>query len=108
MQMTVYYSNLAIIGIICLTLSNLNNLNAWCTRNGLKLSRQKSKVLLIGSTNKLNSVDYNNMIQLDNTPLSFVDHYKYLGITIDRTMDLTGLHSAVKTSVNNHLFKLRK
>ena len=87
---------------------DLNRINAWCTRNRLQLSRQKSKVLLICSTNKLDSVDYNNRMILYNTPLSFVDCYKYLGITLDKTMDLTTLLSILKRSVTNHLFKLRK
>ena len=86
----------------------LDNINSWCKRNWLKLSQNKSKVLLIGSTNKLRLVDYNTMLNLDNTPLSFVESYKYLGITIDKTMDLTGLVSTVKKTVTNHLFKLRK
>ena len=88
--------------------SDLNNINAWCTRNRLQLSHKKSKVLLIGSSNKLGHVDYNIRIKLDNIPLEFVDNYKYLGITIDKNMDLTCLLSTVKKSVSNHLFKLRK
>ena len=87
---------------------DMNNINAWCKRNRLQLSLKKSKVLLIASQNKLGSVDYNIKIKLDNTSLHFVDNYKYLGITIDKHMDLTCLLSNVKKTVSTHLFKLRK
>ena len=87
---------------------DINNINDWCKRNRLQLSYKKSKVLLIASRNKLNSVDYTTNITLDNTPLHFVDSYKYLGITIDKHMDLTCLLSAVKKTVSTHLFKLHK
>ena len=56
----------------------------------------------------MNSVDYGSKIELDNTPLNFVNCYKYLGITIDKNMDLTGHFSIVKKTVTNHLFRLRK
>ena len=87
---------------------DLDNIVLWCKRNRLKLSQNKSKVLLIGSLNKLRNVDYATMVNLDNVPLNFVECYKYLGITIDKTMDLTKQLSLVKKTVMNHLFKLRK
>ena len=71
-------------------------------------SHKKSTVLLISSRHKLNSVDYNSKVTLDNTPLYFVDSYKYLGISLDKYMDLTSLVSTVKKTVSTHLFKLRK
>ena len=87
---------------------DLDGINAWCKRNRLQLSHKKSKVLLIASRQKLNSVEYNKQVHLDNIPLHFVDSYKYLGITIDKHMDLTPLLSSVKKTVSMHLFKLRK
>ena len=87
---------------------DLNNVQSWCERNKLKLSVLKSKVLLIGSLSKLNSVDYNRKLHLDGSPLSFVDSYKYLGITLDKHMTLSNLISGVKKNVFGHLFKRRK
>ena len=88
--------------------SDLNNVQSWCVRNRLKLNVAKSKTLLIGSDNKLKTVDINAYLNLDGTPLNFVDKYKYLGITLDKHMTLTALLSTVKKNVSSHLFKLRK
>ena len=87
---------------------DLDNINSWCVRNRLKLSESKSKLLHIGSIQKLGLVDRNRNINLGNVPLQFVDRYKYLGIILDKHMDLTSYLSVVKKNVSNHLFKLRK
>ena len=87
---------------------DLDNINSWCVRNRLKLSESKSELLHIGSIQKLGLVDRNRNINLGNVPLQFVDRYKYLGIILDKHMDLTSYLSVVKKNVSNHLLKLRK
>ena len=88
--------------------SELSNVYHWCQRNRLKLSETKSKVLLFGSIGKLKQVDYSYILKLGNTDLDFVPKYKYLGVSLDKHMNLTSLLSDVKRNVSGHLFKLRK
>ena len=88
--------------------SDLDNVYRWCERNMLKLNTTKSKTLLFGSVNKLKNVDYNRTLLISDIDLSFVKHYKYLGITLDQNMSLTNLVSDVKKNIIGHLFRLRK
>ena len=50
---------------------DLDNINSWCVRNRLKLSELKSKLLHIGSIQKLGLVDRNRNINLGNVFLFF-------------------------------------
>ena len=87
---------------------DLDNIQSWCMRNRLKLNVSKSKILLIGSDSKLKTVNYDAHLTLAGIPLAFVDKYRYLGVTLDKHMNLTALLSTVKKTVSNHLFELRK
>ena len=86
----------------------MDNMHSWCISNRLQLNVNKSKVLIFGSRNKLQRVDYNCKIILGTQPLKFTDKYKYLGVTLDKEMNLTGLLSDTKKKVLNKLFNLRK
>ena len=87
---------------------DLDDVHSWCYRNMLRISGSKSKVLLFGSIAKLKLVDYSNSVHIGQTHLEFVDKYKYLGVTLDKYMNLTGLLSDVKKKVLGQMFKLRK
>ena len=87
---------------------DLDAVGSWCRRNRLKLSETKSKVVLLGSNAKLKTVDHSKSLYLNRTCLDFVDKYKYLGITLDKYMNLSHVISEVKKKVTYHLFKLRK
>ena len=87
---------------------DMDTIYLWCERNRLKLSISKSKCLLFGSKGKLSKVDYTNRLTLSDSPLDFVNSYKYLGITLDSQMGLTELLAGVKKTITCHLFKLRK
>ena len=75
---------------------DLDNVNSWCQRNRLKLSESKSKVLLFGSLEKLKNVDYTQTVHIGGTYLEFVDRYKYLGVNLDKYMNLTSFLDDVK------------
>ena len=87
---------------------DLDKVNEWFLRNKLKLNEKKSKVLLFGSISKLKIVDYSKIVHIGEENLDFVDKYKYLGITLDKYMNLTSLICDVKKNVLFQLFKLRK
>ena len=64
--------------------------------------------MLIGSYQKLNSIDYNTRFTLDDKELEFTDTYNYLGIFIDKNMSLVPLLSKLKTRVVNRIYSLVK
>ena len=86
----------------------LDNIHEWCEYNRLKLNVDKSKSLTFGSKSKLRKIDQNKHVQISNNLLQNVDKYKYLGVTLNKEMSLTGLLTDVKKSVLNKLFTLRK
>ena len=87
---------------------DLDNIYSWCVSNRLQLNINKSKVLVLGSKSKLNKIDYNHTVNLGAIPLKFTDKYRYLGVSLDAEMNLTGLLSDTKKRVLNKLFNLRK
>ena len=54
---------------------------------------RKSKSLLIGSYQKINTVDFNENLTLDTQELDFTNTYNYLGIILDKNMTLIPLVS---------------
>ena len=65
-------------------------------------------MLVLDSKSKLNKIDYNHTVNLGTIPLKFTDKYRYLGVSLDTEMNLTGLLSDTKKRVLNKLFNLRK
>ena len=47
-------------------------------------------------------------LYLGDSTLNYCDKYKYLGVTLDREMNLTSMLADTKKSVSNRLFNLRK
>ena len=86
----------------------IDNVQRWYDNNLLKVSIKKSKVLLIGSRNKLGKVDMTKNIKIGDTPLPFTKKYKYLGVTLNNEMTLSYYLSDTKETVMNRLFNLRK
>ena len=80
----------------------------WCLENRLKLNAGKSKSLVIGSYQKLLSVDYTTKFSLNGQTLDFTDTYNYLGLYIDKNMSLTPLLSNLKARVVNRIYSLVK
>ena len=53
-------------------------------------------------------MDYYQQILLGDVPLKFTDKYKYLGVTLNKEMNLTSFLSDTKKIVLQKLFNLRK
>ena len=90
------------------TQPELNNVHQWCVSNRLKINVSKSKVLLFGSRQKLGKINFSQNLLMGNSTLDYCIKYKYLGVTLDREMNLTALLSDTKRIVTNRLFNLRK
>ena len=88
--------------------SDLHNVHSWCVRNRLKLNEKKSKTLLFGSISKLKTVDLSKKLKIGLSNLEFVEKYCYLGVTLDRYMNLTNVLSDVKKKVVGQLFQFCK
>ena len=63
--------------------SNLMNLEQWCNLNKLTINTKKTKIMYFGTTNKLKQFVHFPKTYLYGNELMRVDHYKYLGTTLD-------------------------
>ena len=62
----------------------LDNICNWYNRNRLVINIEKSKVMIIGSTWQLKSLDLDDfVINYNDTPLELVERAKYLGMFIN-------------------------
>ena len=86
----------------------LLDVQRWYSANRLKINVNKSKVLPFGSRSKLGKIEHLFKLCFDNFTLTFSNSYKYLGVTLDSEMNLTGLLSDIKKIVGNRLFNLRR
>ena len=64
--------------------TDLDRLISWFRCNHLMLNVSRTKILLIGAHQRLNTVDSFSVVA-DNTFLERVDSFKYLGVTMDET-----------------------
>ena len=59
------------------------SVNRWCEINGMKISIEKTKIMLIGSRQKLNRISESEKyikLLVDNTPIEQISNIKLLGI----------------------------
>ena len=75
-----YTANDNFVNSISKLQEDMNSLNDWCTRNGIKANTDKTKVMVLGTPKMLEKLP---KFDIDNVPLQVVSMYKYLGITLD-------------------------
>ena len=78
----------------------IDNIQRWYDNNMLKVNVSKSKVMLLGSRNKLGKIDLSQRLKIGDFCLPFCKKYKYLGVTLDNEMSLTNLLSDTKKKRN--------
>ena len=86
------------------------SVNQWCEINRMKMSIEKTKIMLIGSRQKLNRISESEKyikLLIDNTPIEQISNTKLLGIHIDSSLTWDVQVSHVKKLVIYKLF-LRK
>ncbi len=76
-----YYSSPNVAEIQDKLQADMNNISAWLEENSLVLNVKKTKVMLIGTQARVKSQQLK--IIVDGEKLDQVDHYKYVGVTID-------------------------
>ena len=69
-------------------LCNVSAIADWATANGLKLNPKKTKLMFLGNRYLLDKVQRNTIdpIYLNETPISFADSVKNLGILMDQAL----------------------
>ena len=81
---------------------------AWGNENCLFLNASKTKSMLVGTRGKLNSIRDPAPFNAGNSRIMFVEHFVYLGITIDCELTLEPLYKNVCRQVDQKMFILRK
>ena len=66
---------------------NLQYLYDWCERNKLTINVGKTKSMYFGTPHQTKNLDHSMSIKLQDTDLQVVDHYKYLGVTLDKNLN---------------------
>ena len=66
---------------------DLHFLCNWCEQNKLTINVDKTKSMYFGTANMIKNLDKNVITCLNNKNLQNVDHYKYLGVILDRNLN---------------------
>ena len=81
----IYFSSSCVSEIEIFINRDPSKLSSWFSTNRLTLNVSKSKFILIGSRKKLSTCNDVTVV-IDNAPLECTDTFKYLGVTINKTM----------------------
>ena len=93
---------------VCAELQNdLNRLGIWCDNNNLLINVKKTKVMWLGSRQKLKQLN-KNQISIHNSCVPETNTYKYLGVYVDPCLSFTDNVKYVIKRTKNVLFRLEK
>lgn len=95
-------NNLAII--LSKMQDDINRIHSWSVRNRLSVSVPKTKTLLVGRKQKLNSLSPPARLKLGGKKLDWVESFCYLGFTIDNTVSF---NPAIEMMHRKAAYKLR-
>ena len=87
----------------------LNDVNKWTQNNKLLLNTSKTKVMVIGSRQRIKALDDTSLqVQIRSTPIERVSEYKCLGIIIDEYLQFTKHAEKVALQMKQKLGILRR
>ena len=66
--------------------SDLEKIQNWLYSNKLTLNVKKTKYAIIGSRYKVNNLNHDFIVPVDNREIERVTSYKYLGVEIGETL----------------------
>ena len=75
------------LGTQGILLKNLTFLYEWCEKNKLTINIGKTKSMYFGTSHQTKNLDHSIQMKIQNTELQLVDHYKYLGVTLDKNLN---------------------
>ena len=58
-----------------------------CEKNKLTINIGKTKSMYFGTSHQTKNLDHSIQMKIQNTELQLVDHYKYLGVTLDKNLN---------------------
>lgn len=100
----IYTSNLDLNIAVDTLKGSMKSIEKYLQKNKLKLNAVKTKVMVIATKYKLNSIDYNEIkFEIDNTALEYVSEIKYLGIIVDNTLSLNSHAEYFKKFQKNYI-----
>ena len=87
----------------------LNETLLWIRRNRLILNSHKTKVMLLGSKQRLSSItDRQLIVNLDGQELECVQEYKCLGVIIDNCLDFKKHTELISKTIKQKLGVIRR
>ena len=87
----------------------LNQTNLWSLQNKMVVNKQKTKCMLLGSSQKLSKLEDKNLtLILNDTTLNQVCEHKVLGVTIDNKLSWDAQVNIVGKSLTNKISLLNK
>ena len=91
------------------TNSELTNLYSWLKANKLSINIAKTEFMVIGSRQKFLAENFSELnIQLDNQPISRVEHAKSLGLIIDDRLSWSNHISELCRKISSAIGALRR
>ena len=87
---------------------DLSVIKHWCDKNCMKLSTEKCKAMLIGSSYKLRTEKPHMNIKIDENPIQVSDNEKLLGVNIDSSLKWNYQVDTVLKKVNSLLYLLSR
>ena len=86
--------------------NTLNQIEQWCRTWGPTISTSKSVAVAVIFANKTPNINHPNLI-LNNEPLKYVPHFKYLGVTLDSHPNFNKLFEDIKQRCTRRINTLR-
>ena len=103
----IYFSSSCVTEIEIFISRDLSKLSLWYSTNRPTLNVSKSKFILIGSPKKLSTCNDVTVV-IDNAPLESTDTFKYLGVTINKTITWGDYVEATSTKINQSFGLLKR
>lgn len=94
----------------CEMKKSANAFKAWCDNNRLTINLNKSKTMFFSSHPRKNSTELKQKIkiEIDNTEITNVTEYKYLGLIINEHLNFDSHIKMIKQKISFRLYTLRK
>ena len=83
---------------------SMNNFANWCSSNALTINTKKTKIMASGSHSKVKKCK-NASVTLHGVKIKSVPSYKYLGVSLDQTLDYNN-HISTSARVIQHKLSL--
>ena len=86
---------------------DVNSISKWCRLNGISANTDKTKVMVFGSKHTLKTIP-EFKIEFDKVLLQPVTSYKYLGVTLDNTLNYNLHVNKIIASVSSKLKQFQR